>query len=146
MAHIHEKYDFTVSFFVVYEKKILFIHHKILKKWLPIGGHIELDEDPDQALVREIKEECGLNAKDIKMLNKRPIGKFTGRKILYTPFSIDVHLFKNDHKHINFTYFAKSKTDKIKLSGEEHHDIKWINENEFDSPTYNLLPDIKFYA
>ena len=46
MAHIHEKIDFTVAIFVVHDGKILLIHHRKLDKWLPLGGHIELDEDP----------------------------------------------------------------------------------------------------
>ncbi|RLS89050.1 MAG: NUDIX domain-containing protein, partial [Planctomycetota bacterium] len=60
MAHIHEKIDFTVAVFVVHEKKVLVIHHKKLDKWLPLGGHIELDEDPEQAALRETLEESGL--------------------------------------------------------------------------------------
>ena len=56
MAHIHEKIDFTVAIFVVHDEKILLIHHRKLNKWLPLGGHIELDEDPEQAALREAKE------------------------------------------------------------------------------------------
>ena len=48
MAHIHEKIDFTVSIFVVQDGKILLIHHRNLNKWLPLGGHVELDEDPEK--------------------------------------------------------------------------------------------------
>ena len=57
MAHIHEKIDFTVAIFVVHAGKILLIHHRKLNKWLPLGGHIELDEDPEQAAVREARED-----------------------------------------------------------------------------------------
>ena len=56
MAHIHEKIDFTVAIFVVHDEKILLIHHRKLDKWLPLGGHIELDEDPEQAALREARE------------------------------------------------------------------------------------------
>ena len=43
MPHLHEKIDFTVAIFVVHEEKVLLIHHRQLDKWLPLGGHIELD-------------------------------------------------------------------------------------------------------
>src|SRR5437773_1493766 len=43
MAHIHEKIDFTVAIFVVHGGKVLLIHHRKLDKWLPLGGHIDLD-------------------------------------------------------------------------------------------------------
>ena len=61
MAHIHEKIDFTVAIFVVQQSRVLVIHHKKLNKWLPLGGHIELDEDPEQAALRETKEESGID-------------------------------------------------------------------------------------
>ena len=59
MAHIHEKIDFTVAIFVVREGRVLLIHHRKLDKWLPLGGHIELDEEPEQAALREAREESG---------------------------------------------------------------------------------------
>ena len=69
MAHIHEKIEFTVAIFVVHDGKILLIHHRQLDKWLPLGGHVELDEDPEQAALREAKEESGL---DVELLGERP--------------------------------------------------------------------------
>src|SRR3989344_7895433 len=60
MAHIHEKIDFTAEVFIVYQDKVLLRQHDKYKKWLSVGGHIELDEDPNQAAVREVKEEVGL--------------------------------------------------------------------------------------
>ena len=57
MAHIHEKIDFTVAIFVVQDERVLLVHHRNLKKWLPLGGHIELDEEPETAALREGKEE-----------------------------------------------------------------------------------------
>ncbi len=52
MPHIHELYDFTASAYILHptESKILLLLHKKLGKWLQPGGHIELSEDPLQAL------------------------------------------------------------------------------------------------
>ena len=36
---------------------------------LPLGGHIELHEDPEQAALREAKEESGL---EVELLGERP--------------------------------------------------------------------------
>ncbi len=58
MAHTHELIDFIINIYIIYKGKVLLIYHKKLDKWLPIGGHIELDEDPEEALFREVKEEC----------------------------------------------------------------------------------------
>lgn len=59
MAHIHEKIDFAVSLFVLRDRKALLVHHRNLNQWLPLGGHIELDEEPEQAALREAREEIG---------------------------------------------------------------------------------------
>jgi len=77
MPHIHELMDFTVEAFVVYEDRVLLIYHKQLHKWLPLGGHIELDEDPEQALFREIREESGL---EVDILSQKPAQQFEGKK------------------------------------------------------------------
>ena len=68
MAHIHETIDFTVALFVVHNGKVLLVHHRNLNKWLPLGGHIELDEDPETAGLREAREESGL---EVELLGER---------------------------------------------------------------------------
>ena len=72
MPHIHDAIDFTVAIFVVYQEKVLMVHHKRLKKWLPLGGHIELDEDPEQAARREAYEECGFEVELLGIDRRHP--------------------------------------------------------------------------
>src|SRR5688572_8287424 len=59
IIHSHELIDLTVAIFVVQNRKVLLILHRKLNKWLPLGGHIELDEDPEIASLREAREESG---------------------------------------------------------------------------------------
>lgn len=47
------------------EGKLLLVLNKKLNKWIFPGGHLDENESPDIAIVREIKEELGLETKII---------------------------------------------------------------------------------
>jgi mutator protein MutT len=39
-------------------------------KWCLPGGHVDLGEGPEEAAIREVKEETGITLKSVKMLKK----------------------------------------------------------------------------
>lgn len=144
MSHIHELIDFTVAVYIVYENKVLLVDHKKLKTWMPIGGHIELDEDLDEALLREIQEECGL---DVEIFDAdRPDIHDPGVKPLITPQYMDIHDIMETHRHIGMVYFARAKTDQAQLAEGEHHDIRWFTKDELSAPIFNIRPFIRYYC
>ena len=146
MSHIHEHIDWTIVAYVVHGGRVLFIFHKELQKWLPLGGHIELDEDPDQALLREVKEESGLE--DVEVLASKPdiAPSSPERKFLYAPSFVDIHPISETHRHIGLVYFLRSKTDAVALAEQEHDEIRWLGESDLDDPQFNLESGVRFYA
>ncbi|MDZ7785692.1 MAG: NUDIX domain-containing protein [Candidatus Saccharibacteria bacterium] len=134
MGHIHELYDFTASAFIVNDQRVLLIHHKKIGKWLQPGGHIELDEDPLQALYREIKEETGLTKDALSIIettqHKRSRGKKGNNKILPLPFDINVHPFNDTHKHIDLCYLLTASHDTVVNEEDKAHDIGWFTLTE----------------
>src|SRR5450759_4627004 len=143
MAHIHEKIDFTVSIFVVQDGKILLIHHRNLNKWLPLGGHIELDEDPETAALREAKEESGLQ---VELLGERPPTTEPGTRALIAPRFLDIHRISATHQHIGMMYWARPKTGKLTLSASEHHDIRWCSAEELNTLQPPMTEAVKWYC
>lgn len=142
MPHIHELIDFTVDVFIVYDNKVLLIFHKKHDRWLQIGGHIELNEDPEEALFREVKEECGL---EIEIIGKKePDIEVKGTKFLYSPTFLNIHDITEIHKHIGLIYFAKAKSDKVTLSGREHKNIRWFSIEDLEKT--ELIPAVVFYS
>jgi len=141
--HLHKLIDFVVTAFIVYDNKILLINHKELKKWLPIGGHIELHEDPDQALKREIKEECGLK---VEILSKKSLPDEKHIKFLYLPSFLDIHKIDDKHRHVALSYIAKSKTAKVKLRKSEHNNIRWFSKEDLNNPRFKIRKEIKYYC
>jgi 8-oxo-dGTP pyrophosphatase MutT (NUDIX family) len=143
MAHIHEKIDFTVAIFVVHSGKILLIHHRNLNKWLPLGGHIELDEDPETAALREAKEESGL---EVELLGERPPTTEPGTRALIRPRFLDMHRITDIHQHIGMMYWARPKNGKLTLAASEHHDIRWCSEEDLDRLQPPMSRAVKWYC
>jgi len=143
LAHIHEKIDFTVAIFVVYDGKVLLIHHRKLDKWLPLGGHVELDEDPEQAALREAREESGL---EVELLGERPPTTGSGTRALIAPRFLDIHRISDSHEHIGMIYWARPKNGSLTLSQSEHHDIRWCSEGELEDLKPAMSEAVKWYC
>jgi len=143
MPHIHKLYDWVVSVFIVHNDRTLLCYHRKYNEWLPVGGHVDLDEDPEQALFKEIREECGLK---VKILADRPSIAHPGVKPVYTPSYVDVHRIKGVHKHIALIYFATSKSDRVKLLEREHKAFLWLSESQLNDPKLKLTRSIRFYC
>ncbi len=142
MPHIHEKFDFVITVYIVFKDKVLLVHHPRYDMWIPMGGHIELDEDPEEALYREIQEETGL---EVEILANKPDIDQNDTKFVYAPRYIDVHNANPPHKHVALVYFARAKNDNHILSSE-HLDIKWLCFEDLDKPEYDLSNSVKFYC
>ncbi|MFH0949458.1 MAG: NUDIX domain-containing protein [Candidatus Aenigmatarchaeota archaeon] len=146
MTHIHDKIDFTVEVFVVYDNKVLLRKHDKYGIWLGVGGHIELDEDSNQAALREVKEEVGL---DVKLYpdDSYSLAKRDGYQELIPPQFMNRHRINDSHEHVTLVYFARAKTDKLTLPETEKCDgCRWFTRKELDNPQYQLNDDIKMYA
>lgn len=143
MAHLHEKIDFTVAIFVVEQDRVLLIHHRKLDRWLPLGGHVELDEEPEQAARREAKEESGL---DVELLGERPPTTEPGTRALIAPRFLDIHRITATHEHIGMIYFARPAGGHTSLATEEHHDIRWCRADELEGLQPPMSGAVKWYA
>ncbi len=144
-AHIHEKIDFTASAYIVHKSKVLLHRHKKLGIWLPPGGHIELDEDPNEAVVREAKEETGL---DIQLVGySKKYESASDARDLVAPRFLNRHYsdFTHTHEHVDCVYFATSD------SGDARHeveggDIRWFSADELERNTYGVELCVREHA
>lgn len=143
MSHIHEKIDFTVAIFVVSRDKVLLIHHRALDKWLPLGGHIELDEEPETAALREAFEESGL---EVELIGERPPTTGPGTRALIAPRFLDIHRITDTHEHIGMIYWARPKHGKITLAAREHHDIRWCSREVLEMLQPPMSDAVKWYC
>ncbi|KKQ97845.1 MAG: NUDIX hydrolase [Candidatus Woesebacteria bacterium GW2011_GWB1_39_12] len=153
MAHTSEKLDYTVSAFIVFKNTVLLIYNEQYKAWFPPGGHIEKDEDLEDALYREINEETGLKKGDLNLIDIRDsipdeniFSDMDGRSIV-TPTFTDAHKTSSTHTHIAFRFFFTIK-NKQKLTSEDEYVTKhnWFSLKDLENPKYNLRDHVKYYA
>ena len=140
MPHIHDLYDFTVGAFIVFDNKVLLVEHPRYGMWIQPGGHVELHENPEQALYREIAEETGLK---VTVLSSKPDIKSPGHEFLLTPNYLQVHDANPPHRHIDLKYFCKADSPDYVLSAE-HTAMRWFSETDLEDPRYKLDPDVIF--
>lgn len=148
------KKHFTATAYIVAKidgrHKLLLHKHKKHKLWLAVGGHIEKDENPTEALLREVKEETNLEITILKgkllriddveelacpvaILQERlaPYKQSLKTKSSSGAFKL---VYKNEpaHYHIDLIYFAICKNpDKIKMKEQyawfSRRDLKKLN-------------------
>lgn len=99
----------TATGFVVHGDATLLHWHGRVQAWLPPGGHIEPDEDPVQAVLREVIEETGL---EVEVLPVLPAGEeFETVKQLEPPRTILIEDVEDEevgkHQHIDMVYFTR---------------------------------------
>ncbi|NMB48716.1 NUDIX domain-containing protein [Candidatus Kuenenbacteria bacterium] len=118
---------FTATTFIVHKQKVLLHLHKKLGIWIPVGGHIDRDEIPEKAALREIKEESGL---DVKIYNPDKQIKMGDVKQLFRPMHILLENINQFHQHIDFIYYASAKSDKVSPQNGETKNLKWFTSDE----------------
>lgn len=133
MQNEHTGRHFTVAVFVVWEDKILLHHHRKLDMWLPPGGHIEKDELPDDAALREVWEETGVR---VALVGERredvddPVQ-------LHRPAGVQLEDIGPGHQHIDLIYFARP-TGSTDIHEDFHADkVGWYAREDWDAMEVN---------
>jgi len=147
MAHINELIDFTAEVFIVHNNKVLLRKHDKYGIWLSVGGHIEPNEDPVEAAIREVLEEVGLDIRLIPTTNilNLDIEKY---KHLVTPAFMNRHSIKDNHEHVTLIYFAEANTNQLQQQEDKEVSAgcKWFSGEELEALEDNITDTVKQYA
>jgi ADP-ribose pyrophosphatase YjhB (NUDIX family) len=118
---------FTATTYVVADGAVALHEHDGLGKWLPPGGHVDRDELPHEAALREISEETGLN---VDLVAEQ--GTFESPTVDPLPepqhlllADVNVHGDVVGHQHVDFVYFARADTREISPADGEQPADDW---------------------
>ena len=116
--------DFTATTFVVRGDSTLLLWHNTLESWFPPGGHIDADELPEVAAVREVLEESGLKVELIT--TGQAAGSLGQVRFLHSPACILLEDIEPGHQHIDLIYFARTLDDRPpKVNQREAARLRW---------------------
>jgi ADP-ribose pyrophosphatase YjhB (NUDIX family) len=135
------KKHFTASAVIINEGKILLVYHKKLDVWLYPGGHVEENETPDEAVVREVMEETGLAVEIIGEKDNNLADTSADVSVLHQPYVLLCELVGN-HYHNDMVYLCKIKGGaELKHDPRESEAIKFFCLSELDG--IKLFPNFK---
>lgn len=155
MPHLHnepDQHDMTVSAYVLQHKGadiLCMVHfHKKMDVLMQIGGHIELNETPWQAMAHELEEESGYELSELSVVQPfadrvQDIGNISHP----VPFSMNTHNVENEHYHSNMCYgFVAQDKPKKTTAEEESDDIRWLSMEDLRSLSENgeALQDVYY--
>lgn len=135
---------FTASAVVLNDAdEVLLIHHNKIGLWLYPGGHIDPNESPAEAAIREVVEETGIHAQVIGETG------FTHPAVQshiapWTVIEMDVTDTKDgQHRHIDFVYVCRPSSGTLAAQLEEVSGVRWVPVADIAQlPTPAELPEL----
>jgi 8-oxo-dGTP pyrophosphatase MutT (NUDIX family) len=106
----------TASGVVVGRRGVVLHRHRRLQRWMQPGGHLDPGETPEEAVVRECREETGLAV-------AHPAG---GPVLVH----VDVHHAAQEHVHLDLRYLMEGSDEDPHPGPDESQDVAWFTWDE----------------
>jgi len=118
---------FTATTYVVADGATALHFHDRIGKWLPPGGHVERDELPHRAALREVREETGLDPTLVAETDD-----LDSPTVLSLPKPqhvqlADVNVYEEGvgHQHVDLVYYAAAGRRQIDPAAGEQPAEDW---------------------
>ncbi|KAA1302857.1 MAG: NUDIX domain-containing protein [SAR202 cluster bacterium] len=101
---------FTATGYLTWKGGVFLHRHPKINLWLPPGGHIEINEDPAEAVIREIKEETGLLAAIFETPTSKELNFDYPKSIVPPRFILEEDIddpIDGFHNHIDMIYYCQ---------------------------------------
>jgi 8-oxo-dGTP pyrophosphatase MutT (NUDIX family) len=141
---------FTATVYIVESGAAALHHHDRLGIRIPPGGHVDRDELPHEAGLREVREETGLDAELLDDTDAvgAPDGRTLPQPRHQMLYDIDVHPDGDvAHQHVDHTYYATVDSRSIDPAGDDEADPSaWAWYDRSDLREADLDPDTVQFA
>jgi 8-oxo-dGTP diphosphatase len=116
--------------------KVLLHWNKNMQTWIPIAGHIEHGETPEEATRREVKEETGF---DFDFLEAP---EYSGNSKIIKMHRFQIDDVPHHNKHMTFIFMGKCKNWHEKATTDENEKLKWFSEQEIENIKDNMIESV----
>ena len=138
---------FVATVYVVSDGAVALHEHDKLEMWLPAGGHLDRDELPHEAALRETEEEIGQTVDLIAP--KESITSETVRSIPQPQHFLveDINVTESGevgHQHIDFIFYGAASSQEIQPGPGEQpaEDWTWFTPAELDARSDEIPADV----
>lgn len=130
----------TATVYIINNGRVLLHMHKKYKTWFPVGGHIEKDELPHEAALREVREESGLRV----CLTDYSDNSFSIGLVKRVPRPVAVYNEGDkDEDFLDFIYAAVTDESVPQASGNESRLFRWFSPQELLDEKENIKIHIR---
>ncbi|RLM46975.1 NUDIX domain-containing protein [Haloarcula sp. Atlit-47R] len=138
---------FVATVYVVSDSRVALHEHSKLDMWLPAGGHIDRDELPHEAALRETREELGL---DVDLIApQQDIESETVQSIPQPQHFLleDINVTAEGevgHQHIDFIFYGRADSRDITPGPGEQpaEDWEWFSVADLRDRSGELPADV----
>ena len=140
---------FVATCYVVNDGATLLHEHEKLGMWLPPGGHVDRDELPHEAALRETREETGLNPDLVADRGPYDTDQVASlpRPTAFLLEDIDVHEDgRVAHQHVDFVYVGRVDSRTVDPAGRDEADPdawRWFTPAELDAEADRFADDVR---
>jgi len=140
---------FVATCYVVADGATLLHEHDKLDMWLPPGGHVDRDELPHEAALRETYEETGLEPELVTERGPYDTGQVESlpRPAAFLLEDIDVHEDgRLAHQHVDFVYVGAADSRTVDPAGRDEADAdawRWFTPEELDAESDRFAEDVR---
>ena len=120
----------TATVYIIQNNRVLLHMHKKYKTWFPVGGHVEPDEFPYQAAIREAKEESGF---DVELLKTEITGDYDIGRVERIPLPFCTYQCGSEKEFYDFIFIAKIIGGELSPADGESTEFRWFSREELEN-------------
>ncbi|MBQ9761154.1 MAG: NUDIX domain-containing protein [Clostridia bacterium] len=129
----------TSTVYVVKEGRVLLHIHKKFNTWFPLGGHVERNELPHEAALREAREEAGL---EIRLISTEVAPDIDVGRVVRIPAPFCLYGEEGrEEDYFDFIYVATTDDEALHPDRDESKIFRWFSRE--DLLTSDVKPHIK---